>query len=221
MGTMTAKENEPILWTGHYAEDGTLVTDWSEPLSKNLRRAKRGRREEVARFKRAPFPLYGLPPTWLGARRLGGGEWGTSPTLHRETIHALSLVHGSNIHRQGPSLAVETAAPDPSRGGGALRCIAGQLWFGDASTVDEAQEADRGFGGDDEEGSFAELVRREVVLRIEGRAIPFDSLWEDAGWVSYAEVDSYHITVEGYDFDPREVDLLRITDLAPYIEGGH
>lgn len=216
MDGMTGEKNEPFLWTGHYAEDGTFVTDWSEPLSKNLRRAKRMRRAEEARFRHAPFPLYGLPQTWSGTRRLGGGEWATSS--RRETVHALSLVHGSKVRREGPSLVVETAAPDPSRGGGTLRCIAGQLWFGDAQTIEEAQVADRGFWGEDQ--GPADLVRRRVALRIEGRSVPFDTLWQDTEWVGYTKVENYHVTVEGFDFEPEEVDLVRITDVGPYIEGG-
>ena len=49
------------------------------------------RRQEEA-FRTAPFPLYGLPPTWRGPRSLGGGDRGGTGKHAAPT--ELELVHG-------------------------------------------------------------------------------------------------------------------------------
>lgn len=119
---MTAEE-DPYLWTGYHDENGELVITWKMTLSENLRLSERLRREQEERFRRAPFPLYGLPPTWEGTRRLGGESY-SKDRFRRATIHSLSLVHGSNVEGQGPSLDVETSIPDAVAGGSELRCVA-------------------------------------------------------------------------------------------------
>jgi hypothetical protein len=120
---------------GHRDEDGNLVMDWRMPLKEARERAREERAQMEARFRAAPFPLYGLPSEWDGPRYLGGGWWGGPPGKDR--TKSLSLVHGALVHGEGPTLAVETGA-EFSIGGGRLLSIAGLVWEGRSPNVDEA-----------------------------------------------------------------------------------
>lgn len=98
------------------------------------RRAKRERRRTESWFRRAPFPLYGLPPWWQGESFLGGGRVSCGG---REVIHFLSLVHGTLVQGGGPILSVETSVRGRP-GGGPLRVFAEELWTGRAGDIVEA-----------------------------------------------------------------------------------
>lgn len=93
---------------------------WSRP--------RRDRQRMESRFRRAPFPLFGLPPGWEGERFLGPARWFRS--RGRRTIQSLSLVHGVLLERGGSTLVVEMAHPDQPGGGGSLRVFAEELWTG-------------------------------------------------------------------------------------------
>src|SRR5207244_1668728 len=109
---------------------------WRVSLRKARRRTERERRGTESRFRRAPFPLYGLPLSYQGGRLLGGCGW--SGSWPRELIHRLSLVHGVLVEGEGPMLVVESALADQPGGGGPLRILAEEVWRGRAKTVPEA-----------------------------------------------------------------------------------
>jgi hypothetical protein len=83
------------LWVAQEDEGGNLVRVWQSSLKEARRRAKEEQARTEARFRAAPFPLYGLPPSWNGDRFLGGVHVGGAPG--RERTHALSLVHGTLV----------------------------------------------------------------------------------------------------------------------------
>src|SRR4051794_21134552 len=86
-------------------------------LTESRRRSVQARERMEARFRSAPFPLFGLPPSWNGVRFLGGGWWGG--TQGQERTKALSLLHGALVRGDRPILGVETAS-EFSIGGGEL-----------------------------------------------------------------------------------------------------
>jgi hypothetical protein len=183
------------------------------------RRAKRERRRTESRFQRAPFPLYGLPPWWQGERFLGGGGWGRE--RGRETIHALSLVHGTLVEGEGPILSVETSVPRQSGGGRPLRVFAEELWTGRASDVADAWARLRHrWAGHPMEVELSPLpTRTKEAVSIEARPVLVDILSQPAHWVGRARIGEWDLTIEGFEFERERLGLVRITDIWPYIAG--
>jgi hypothetical protein len=208
-------EDDIYLWTAFTGEDGRRVVKKTS-LKEARRIAARKRRKMEIRFRRAPFPLYGLPLSREGGRFLGGGGWGTH--RGRETIHALSLVHGVLIKGEGPMLVVETAVPDATGGGGELRMLAEAVWSGRAEDLPSAI------------GSFAEqwgepfddprpVSHAELVVPVDGTPVTFDMVSQQGRWVGRAGVDGFALTVEGDRLDADAIELVTITDVEPYIRG--
>lgn len=189
------------------------------PLSQAREKAARDRRRMEARFRRAPFPLYGLPSSWEGGRFLGGAGWGG--VRGRVRTHHLSLVHGVLIEGEGPILVVETALPEEPGGGGPLRILGEELWRGSANDVPEAVELlRRRWVGHPHVADLSPLPSRtKHVISVEARPEAFDVLSQPDRWVARARVEGFDVTLEGVEFPPEGVSLVRITDLTPYILG--
>lgn len=152
------------------------------------------RREVRRRFERSPFPLYGLPAAWQGARYLGGGEW------NKHGILGLSLVHGALVEGEGPALIVEVATPGASEGGTSLRTLAASVWNG---------RLDNPPAG----------VRRSLEwVSIDESPAPLDVLAQRECWVGRAAFQGTRITVEAIQFSLDLVTLvaLRGRDLDLY-----
>lgn len=142
---------------------------------------------------------------------VGGGSPG------REQTKALSLVHGTNIQGDGPMLVVETAS-EPSTGGDALETVAGMIRSGHTPDIRGAIEDldGRGWRGAIDPAGVRRDQREFVV---DGDATTFDLLAYAMEWVAWGEVGSVQVTVTGNPFDPNDVELVRVTDLAPYVHG--
>jgi hypothetical protein len=188
------------------------------PLSQAREKAARDRRRMEARFRRAPFPLYGLPFSWEGGRFLGGAGWGG--VRGRVRTHHLSLVHGVLIEGEGPILVVETALPEEPGGGDPLRILGEDLWRGRANDVPEAVELLRRRWPHPHVAELSPLPSRtKHVISVEGRPEAFDVLSQPDRWVARARVEGFDVTLEGVTFPPEGVSLVRITDITPYILG--
>jgi hypothetical protein len=189
------------------------------PLSQAREKAARDRRRMEARFRRAPFPLYGLPSSWEAGRFLGGAGWGG--VRGRVRTHHLSLVHGVLIEGEGPILVVETALPEEPGGGGPLRILGEDLWRGRANDVPGAMELlRRRWVGHPHVAELSPLPSRtKHVISVEARAEAFDVLSQPDRWVARARVKGFDVTLEGVEFPPEGVSLVRITDITPYILG--
>ncbi len=187
-------------------------------MAQARQRAEHERRSAEERFRRAPFPLYGLPLSWQGGRFLGGCGWG-SDRSGKETIHALSLLHGFVVQSEGPSFSVESAVPNSTGGGGDLRLVAEALWRGRASTVGDAVDTLTRDWGDPPGELFPLPVRAHVVVPIQSQAISFDVLTQSNRWVGWAEANGCWITLEGRRFDLEGLALVQVVDLDPYILG--
>jgi hypothetical protein len=188
------------------------------PLSQAREKAARDRRRMEARFRRAPFPLYGLPSSWEGGRFLGGAGWGG--VRGRVRTHHLSLVHGVLIEGEEPILVVETALPEEPGGGDPLRILGEYLWRGRANDVPDAVELLRRRWPHPHVAELSPLPSRtKHVISVEGRPEAFDVLSQPDRWVARARVEGFDVTLEGVEFPPEGVSLVRITDLTPYILG--
>ena len=182
---------------------------------------ERHHRQEVERFRAAPFPLYGLPPAWPGGRYLGGWEGGWAKG-QRPVTTALSLAHGDPLTDQGPELRVETrvepvdtdqamALPLQSR-----RHLAEELWLRAAPPIHDLAE---------HIGQLAAARRRpdpawsQVTIPVDGRPVAFAWLAEGRHWVARAELDDRTLTLHGRDLPAESVELAQVADLEPYIEG--
>ncbi len=140
-------------------------------VRKSRAMAKRHRRETERRFRRAPFPLFGLPASWEGERRLAGESHSTQGRT--ETIHALSLGHGGRWEREIPRIFVQSEVPDAAPGGNDLQLVAEALWRGRAQTLDDAIESLHTDWGLPREDPFERPVESSVEISIDGVATAF------------------------------------------------
>jgi hypothetical protein len=200
----------------------------SQPLATDLLRVVRPRqvierdhRQEVERFRAAPFPLYGLPPAWPGPRYLGGWE-GSWTKGQRPVTTALSLGHGDPLVEEGPDLRVEVRVEDvdPEHAAtmvvGRRRMLAEDLWI---------QAAPQGHDIAQHVEQLAAARRRpdpawsQVTIPVDGRPVGFWWLAEGRHWVALAELDGRTVALHGRDLPVESVELVRVSDLQPYIQG--
>jgi hypothetical protein len=182
---------------------------------------ERDHRLEVERFRAAPFPLYGLPPAWPGPRYLGGWE-GSQAKGQRPVTTALTLAHGDPLTDQGPELRVDVRVEQmefeqaDAVQVGMRRFLAEELWLRAAPpTGDLAEHVER----------LAAARRRpdqawsQITIPVDGRPVAFEWLAEGRHWVAQAELDDCTLTLHGSDLPVESVELVRVSDLEPYIEG--
>jgi hypothetical protein len=180
------------------------------------------RRQEQA-FRTAPFPLYGLPPTWRGPRSLGGGDGGGTGKHAAPT--ELELVHGDPEDPADAVLRVSVSSElgdrEVSRNH-LLRRLAEDLW----------RERDRPPPGLPPE-RLHEWVRardREVRSRetppaelayvlVEGRPTPFDHISEGTDWAAVGVADDVTITLRARSIAIEAVKLVSLTNVDQYTEG--
>src|SRR3954447_17627190 len=174
-------DEEGFRWTGHDDEDGNLVIDWQVTVKEARERAQEERAQTEARFRTAPFALYGLAPEWNGRRYLGGGWWGGPPG--KEKSRSLSLVYGTLVHGEGPMLVVETGS-EFSIGGGSLLSVAGLLWEGRFANVEEAV-AEVGHRQGTQGSAMPERVG--FVFDVDGVGTPFEGYADGEEWVARAK----------------------------------
>jgi hypothetical protein len=199
-----------------------------QPLASDLLRVvrphraiERGHEQEVERFRAAPFPLYGLPAAWAGPRYLGGWE-GSWARGQRPVTTALSLAHGEPRTEEGPQLRVEvrTEHVDTELGmtvrGGSRGDLAEELWLQAAPRAhDPAEHFDQ----------LAAARRRpdptwsQVTIPVDGRPVGFWWLAEGRHWVARAELDNRTLTLHARDLPVQAVELVRVLDLEPYVQG--
>jgi hypothetical protein len=184
------------------------------------RAVARDHRQQVERFRAAPFPSYGLPASWSGPRQLGG--WEESRAKGRRPVTtALSLAHGEPLAEEGPQLRVEVRILRdgeqvlPVRSD-SLRGLAEELWWEAAPTArDVAEHLDQ----------VAAARRRpdpawsQVIIPVDGRPVAFQWLAEGRHWVAQTELDDRTLTLRGRDLPVESVELVRVLDLEPYIQG--
>ncbi|HEV8649717.1 MAG TPA: hypothetical protein VG276_10005 [Actinomycetes bacterium] len=182
----------------------------------------RDHREEVERFRGARFPLHGLPASWSGPRHLGGWEGRWSEGQRQSVTTTLSLDHGEPLAEEGPQLRVEVRV-EPVQAAQALpvrskrrRGLAEELWWEAAPAAhDAAEHWDRIAAV----RSRPDPAWSQVTIRVDGQPVAFQWLAEGRHWVARAELDDRALTLHARDLPVGSVELARVTDLEPYIQG--
>jgi hypothetical protein len=174
----------------------------------------------LARWRAAPFPLYGLPPAWIGPRFLAGWATRRDRRARAERTTSMRLGHGDQAAGRGPLLLVEVDAdawPRLGRPDLAAR-LAGSV-PGPASrpTQGAPGPAAPGPGGAGAVGAGAGLQRVEIL--VDGEPVGFEVLADGRRWVAQGEIGDLVVTLEARDLPPGEVRLVRLADLEPYLAG--
>lgn len=146
----------------------------------------------VRQLDAARIPLYGLPPSWPGIRFTGDTEFSTGVTRDRDGVHAEVHETVDLVHEAGAGLLT-------------------------------VQSTDRSLSIDDE--TLVELLPGAVLaepltLRLDGHPIAFAAAQTEdvavARWAGYEAT----VTVTAVRWPlSSEIELVRITDLAPYHAG--
>ena len=171
-----------------------------------------------ARFRAAPFPLYGLPPS-VAAPRIAGSGHPSDRAGHAPDPgggQQLELVHGDPTVRLPSLLRVATAAsPGPSQRLAPLRRL---LW---QEVVADRLAARRWrigwFKAPDEQmvGGAQQLL----TIPVDGHPHQFALLQEGVVQVARVELASHVVTVRARRWPIHTVELVQVTDLTPYLHG--
>lgn len=154
------------------------------------------RRREEAMFRAPPFPVYGLDPSWVGERSLGG--WGAK----ERAITELSLHHGR-----------------PDRGVTVISTVPGR---GEPFSYVAAVFLENRMRAWQRQGEPPRVPPRRglrIPVAVEGEPVEFEGFAEGDDWIGRARVGAVDVTVECRGVGPAEVRLTRITDIEPYIRG--
>jgi hypothetical protein len=181
-----------------------------------VRGMRRERQAMVERFRAAPFPLYGLPASWAGPRHLGGA--GSRQSRGRPpVVTSLGLAHGDPASDPGPQLLVEVRADpdDPGAGSELRRTLAEDLRWMAGSRIGSEEPP----GQDGAEAPGAGPPWSAVPIRLDGRPVRFDLLAEGRHWVAMAEVEGRVLVLQARDLAPEQAELMRVTDVEPYVAG--
>jgi hypothetical protein len=183
-----------------------------------VRGLRRERQAMVELFRAAPFPLYGLPASWPGPRHLGG--WGSRRTSGEpRVVTDLVLAHGDPAAARGPQLQVEVrVGPEHPEAGPELRhTLAQDLWW-TAAASHAGGQAPPGLAGGPPDPA-RDPPWSPVTISVDGRPVGFDLLGEGRHWVAVGELKGQLLVLRARDLAAEEVELVRVTDVAPYVEG--
>jgi hypothetical protein len=206
------------LWGGG-GSSRSLATEVLRVVSP-ARAMARDQREEVERFRAAPFPLYGLPASWSGPRQLGG--WAGGGSEGQLVTTALELGHGDPLAEEGPQLRVEVSVERldtglvPAEWSQRRRDLAEELWLAAAVPARDPAEHWQQVATARSRPDGAWLP---VPILVEGRPVAFAWLAEGRHWVAQGELEGRTLTLRARDLPVGSVQLVRVTDVEPYLEG--
>ncbi len=199
-----------FLMTASGGRDPTndLLTDLLREIDPE-RHHRRYERRRAELFRHAPFPLYGLPPSWTGPRWLGGDE-----TSDR-TIVALELAHG-NPDDGWLRVEMRSAPHEPDRTG-----LAHELWREAHPPPLDLPPARFGAWAEEQEraASSWQPEWEPVEIRVDERPIAGARIHAGDRFVVAVPIGGGTIVIRGVRWDPDWLELVSITDLDPYVEG--
>ena len=164
------------------------------------RHAARGYREHSGLFTDTDLQLFGLPPDWQGARRIGDASGVTSKGVvtkkatEKAASSMLTLVH---VSPEGGVLDVARYRHVRSQ-----RELRSEL----ASSVRRERPAG------------AESRWTPVDLPVDGALRRFLLLSEAERWIAHGEVDGADLVLRGYRFPVQRVELVRLHAVDAYLE---
>jgi hypothetical protein len=175
----------------------------------------------AAWFRAASFPCTACRPPGLGRATSAGGR-AAGPWGQRPVTTALSLGHGDPLTDQGSQLRVEVrvervdAERVPTVLSESRRHLAEDLWLAAASQAPDAAERwERIVGA----RRRPDPTWSQVTIPVDGRLVDFEWMGEGRRWVARAEVDDRTLTLHGRDPPVESVELVRVSELEPYIQG--
>ena len=158
------------------------------------------------------MPLLGLSQDWSGIRLIGG--WGTSG----KAVNRLELAHRPILDIESPELRVGVsrdrhATYDSEKRGIQFEIAAAKRRH--AANSGEVQIPER----DEELVPAADLFWDKVMFSIEGEPVPFEVARWDQFWSAIGNWEGVVVTLRGMMFPTEALELARIEDVAPYLEG--
>jgi hypothetical protein len=127
-------------------------------------------------------------------------------------VTSLSLAHGDPLAERGPQLVVEVQAePDgagvgPAPGPELRSALAEELsWAGGAGRRPGPGAGDPAWSA--------------VAVPVEGRPVSFELLARGRHWAAWAELEDRTLLLRARDLAAGEVELVRVDDVEPYVEG--
>jgi hypothetical protein len=167
----------------------------------------------VHQLTRARIPLFGLPPSWPGARSSGstsfelGVERRRDGTLDAQEHATVELVHDDDASRPGGQLVVESSNHGHAVGAEPLGAAL-------------AEFVDRVVGKGHPAPSAAEPELVALTVLVDGREIAFAGAQRGDLWVARWQGYEVTITVKATAWPRADgLELRRITDLTPYLDG--
>jgi hypothetical protein len=173
-----------------------------------------------ARFRAAPFPLYGLPPSVAGPRMIAGSHPSDRtghPTDPGDGLQ-LELVHGDPTVRPPSLLRVATtASPAPSQQLVPLRQLLWQEVVADRLAARSRHWRIGWFKAAEEHtvGGSQQLL----TIPVDGQPRQFALLQEGLAQAARVELSGHVVTVRARRWPIQTVELVQVTDLAPYLDG--
>jgi hypothetical protein len=173
-------------------------------------------REETI-FRSASLPLYGLGPSFPGARTLRGWEGSD------DEVTGLGLGHGDPFDSGAPGVEVRVnarsaflhaAIADRAR-------LARELWHRAHPIPPGSPETFLAHHWEREH----DLASRPappwmtVMIAVEGRPTEFQWLTEDDHWVAIRDLGDAVVTIWAHGVAPESIDLVRVRNLEPYVSG--
>lgn len=164
--------------------------------------------QREALYRRAPFPLYGLPPSFEGPRAFG--ESAVTEEDGYETVEYLGLAHGSQ-RDDAPHLDVITAtvegAPDTLdalAAGVGVTLVPGSR----PGAMTEALVESHG---------RVHRITRDLL--VDGQPVEASGFEVDRYWVLQARVGDQVVTAAATSWPTEDLTLVRVPNLDSYIEG--
>lgn len=207
----------PRYWRGLRAQRWSLRTELLLMFYPR-KGVKRMRVEEERHFRRADFPLYGLPASFPGERYLSAFGTGWS-WRHGTVVRWLSLGHGDQRPYPGGTwLLVETARgrtapPDAER----RRWLAERLRNLEQIVAIFKRDQPAPTRLPTEERSDADWSA--VHIAIDGAPVAFEHLADGENWAAWAVHGDLVVSILASHIPVESVTLTTVTDLQRYIDG--
>lgn len=181
------------------------------------RAAEKMERETDNLFHSAPFPLYGLPPSWRGYRFIGGhGESGNAVTQ-------MSLGHADRLplDPDKSELRVEVI-PVPeylSRRDELTFWLAHETAPRPSAEASSDEMARWHVDIEHEARVLSEQPWREIEIPVDGTSTRFRLLEREHAWIARGRTGDYEVRLEARKYPWTKLALVTVTDVEPYIEG--
>ena len=160
-----------------------------------------------------------MGPQWRGHRSIGGCEfWASAGTAGESAGREYGLVHGDGHPEARPDLPYVRVVTSTSD---VLEWSLRSVLESKTEPPPEFEEIERIAAEEELDSSLAGAVEHSLTIPVDGDPVVFEAITRGVAWVARSGFDAYAITVQARHFDPAQVSLVRITDLAPYVRGWH